>query len=256
MTTAVAERPTTVTPPGSDGVAASVQSQPASLFGKLATIAGAAQPTATGKTQQGKTVFSIGDVEAAVGPLFAHHGIVTRWSTVALDSYDQPTKEGSMRMWIAHLRVRVIDATSGESFEDEWIDVGTNPMAAASFVRKGYYKALLHLAEDADEGKADAPASGGGEKATARASSAPRTPASAPRGDRTIGPKLACERCQMAGYKNRKGYAATIWPDRIDCDGVDPEGEPQRHQRPVDVASIPEPQRFADGSPIPDDIPF
>jgi hypothetical protein len=234
---------------------------PEGLYQKLATIAKQARDEgieATGKLQHGdKKVYSIGDVEAAIGPLCADAGIVTRWSSVSLDSYEQATSNGTMRMWISHLRVKVTDAASAESFEDDWIDIGTNPMAAASFVRKGYYKALFHLAEESDEAKGEAPAAGGGQTATARASSAPQTAATPPRADRPIvGEKLPCEACAMAGYKNRKGYAAVIWPDRLDCDGVDAEGDAQRHKRKVDVSTIPEPQTFADGSPIPDEIPF
>jgi hypothetical protein len=148
-------RPKSATPNGvaaEDAGAGPTVATPAGLYEKLALITAQAHVEATGKTQQNKTVFSIGDVEKEIGRLCAEARIVTRWSSVALDSYEQATSNGTMRMWVSRLRVKVTDAVSGEAFEDEWADIGTNPMAAASFVRKGYYKALFHLAEEGDEG--------------------------------------------------------------------------------------------------------
>jgi hypothetical protein len=113
------------------------------LYQKIATVqANLGDVEATGRSQYANSAISIGDVEHALRPLLADVGVVTRWQYVGLEQLDKA-------LWRAHLRVIVSDGET--SFEDEWIDVGGNPMAATSFARKGYLKALFHLSEERDE---------------------------------------------------------------------------------------------------------
>src|SRR5436305_12183617 len=53
----------------------------------------------TGRNQFNATAISISDVEDAIRKPFALHGIVTRWSYVALEQIDKG-------LWRAHLRLR------------------------------------------------------------------------------------------------------------------------------------------------------
>jgi hypothetical protein len=128
------------------------------LYQRLATVAkqvGSLAPS--GHDQYGKTALSIYDVEEAVRKPLAEAGVITRWSYVSLTPQD--------KLWIAHLRVTLTNADDREDWaEDDWIDVGSNPMAATSFARKGYYKALFHLDDkesDADKGDRTPPATDG-----------------------------------------------------------------------------------------------
>lgn len=217
------------------------------LYDKLAAISQDAAPQVTGHTGQkmgDRPAFSIGDVESALKPLFAKYGLVTRWSTVELSSYEQPTREGTMRMWIAHLRVKVTNAAlPDESFEDEWIDIGTNPMAAASFVRKGYYKALFHLAEEGDEARGQAPADGGGTPARAQSRPEATNGRTAPHsgGDRPLGP---CVECAELGITAASGKPAAYWPPKVEgkpprCNGCEKKTDGTfyyyNHTQPVEV---------------------
>jgi hypothetical protein len=215
---------------GNDGAA--VSSPPLSLHDKICEITGKIHVKPTGQTQQGKPAFSIGDVEAEVGKLCAEYGIVTRWSMVSLESYQQATKEGEMRMWLGSMLVKVIDAASGESFEDPWIEIGTNPAAAASFNRKGYYKALFHIAEEADEAKGETAQGGNTVGDVVRRTFAPTSsPQAAQSGTTPSGGrgKVPCALCAADDMKNKKGYPAVFWPDRNDCDGVTPAGVALHH---------------------------
>lgn len=201
------------------GAGAAVDAAPASapegLYEKLALITSEAQVKATGKNEQGGLALSIADVERVIGELCGKHGVVTRWSLVSLDSYDQPLPsrevnghmvERSMRMWLSHLRVKVINASlPDESFEDEWTDIGTNPMAASSFVRKGYYRSLFHLADEADEAKGVTLAEGG----TGAAALPPAR--STGTGPRPLGP---CPECAEEGITAASGKPAAYWPPR------------------------------------------
>jgi hypothetical protein len=119
------------------------------LHQRLAAVAkqvGSLAPS--GKDQYGKEALSIYDVEEAVRAPLAEAGVITRWSYVSLEPHE--------KLWIAHLRVILANTDDpDDSTEDQWIDVGSNPMAATSFARKGYYKALFHLDDkvsDAEKG--------------------------------------------------------------------------------------------------------
>lgn len=191
------------------------------IYERIALITGEAQVKATGKTEQGGVAMSIADVERVIGDLCAKHGVVTRWTDVSLESYEQPTRNGSMRMWLRHMRVKVVNADlPDEAFEDDWTDIGTNPMAAASFVRKGYYRALFHLADEADEAKGVTPDEGGGQQVA----SGPATPRTAPQDGRTkpLGP---CPDCAEEGITAASGKPAMYWPPRKaghrpQCNGI------------------------------------
>ncbi len=99
----------------------------------------------TGQNEYKKPALSIGDVEDALRPLFAKHRVVTIWWLSELVHLDA-------RLWRAHLVCRLVNADDpNDSFQEGWQDIGSNPSAAYSFVRKGFYKALFHLADD-DEG--------------------------------------------------------------------------------------------------------
>lgn len=99
----------------------------------------------TGHNEYSKPALSISDVEEALRPLLAKHRVLTRWRRKTLERIEN-------RLWRAELIVRVVNADDGEdAFEEEWEDVGSNPSAAYSFTRKGYYKALFHLADDDED---------------------------------------------------------------------------------------------------------
>ena len=62
-----------------------------------------------------------------------------------------------------------------------------------------------------------------------RPTTPPQTrPAPAPAAD-------LCQQCQMAGFRNKRGYPPKYWPGRNgrpdQCDGVDAEGDYQNHPR-------------------------
>jgi len=141
---------TVVVPPGAEVV--HVQRK-GNVYQRLAVVQEAVSVKVTGANERGTKAISIKDTERALRDLLASHGVITRWHRINLESYEQKTSKGTMSMWRLHCRVSVINADDPEDkFEDEWEDVGTNPSAAASFTRKSYYKALLHIA-DADDDK-------------------------------------------------------------------------------------------------------
>lgn len=113
------------------------------LYERIAWVTGQLDDVkASGKNQFAAKALSIGDVEGALRPLLAQAGIVTRWSYLELEQLEKA-------LWKARLRVTVSDGE--DDFLDEWIDIGGNPMAATSFARKGYLKALFHITEADDE---------------------------------------------------------------------------------------------------------
>jgi Topoisomerase DNA binding C4 zinc finger len=122
-----------------------------SLYGRLSAVQhGLGRIPPTGKNPFGGEALSIGDVEAAIRPLLVEHGVLTLWSYVSLTQLEKG-------MWMAHLKVRLQNADDEtDCHDDEWIDVGNNPMAATSFARKGYWKALFHIAEPGDDKLPDA----------------------------------------------------------------------------------------------------
>jgi hypothetical protein len=156
----------------------------------------------SGKDQYGKVALSIYDVEEAVRKPLAEAGVITRWSYISLEPQE--------KLWIAHLAVCLVNADDPADVQiDEWIDVGSNPMAATSFARKGYYKALFHLDDkesDADKGDRTPPAEGA------------RTVASAPHGTPREEWRAPCPKCgePLAQRKSKKGefVSCTSWKSR------------------------------------------
>jgi hypothetical protein len=131
-----------------------------------AVSAAVGEITKGSKTQQGKAAMGIQDVEEALGAVMAEHGLVTEWSYIDVCIRDE-WRRGNESVFQARLKIEVVNADNpGDRISAEWTDVGSNPMAATSFTRKGYYKSLFHLAEKDDEG---APAAGGGKQKQANA---------------------------------------------------------------------------------------
>jgi hypothetical protein len=132
----------------------------ANLYQRISAITAAVGPVeATSKTAAtagGKKAVGIEDVEEALGPLLALHGVVTEWTSSAPPERIQlPARDGTFDVWMVRLRVRLINADSPDDRMDwaDWADIGSNPIAASSFARKAFYKALFHIAAAEDEGK-------------------------------------------------------------------------------------------------------
>ncbi len=107
----------------------------------------------TGQNEYKKPALSIGDVEDALRPLFAKHHVLTFWQRKALEKIGD-------RLWRAELICRLVNTDDPDDrLIGEWEDVGSNPSAAYSFVRKGFYKALFHLADDDEDAPREAAAS-------------------------------------------------------------------------------------------------
>lgn len=121
-------------------------SEAPTLHQRLAAIQADIAPIEpTGQNEYKKPALSIGDVEEALRPLFAEHGVLTRWRRKELERIEP-------RLWRAVLICRMTNTDDHEDrFEEEWEDVGSNPSAAYSFTRKGYYKAVFHLADASDD---------------------------------------------------------------------------------------------------------
>lgn len=117
------------------------------LYQKIAQVSKAVgQVEATSKNQYGKEAIGIGDAENAVRDALADAGIVTIWSNPEIADI------GQGKLWQATLHVVVVNADNpAERVEADWLDVGGNAAAACSFARKGFYKALLHMAVNEDE---------------------------------------------------------------------------------------------------------
>jgi hypothetical protein len=128
--------------------------------------------TATSKTAStagSKPAVGIDDVEEALGPLLASHGVVTEWSSAAApERISLPARDGTFDVWMVRLKVRLVNADTPEDSTDwaEWADIGSNPIAGSSFARKAFYKALFHLAAAEDEGKPAARDQGSAPRAT------------------------------------------------------------------------------------------
>lgn len=119
----------------------------------LAITAEVNEVKATSKDERGKRAIGIADVEDVVADAAVRHGVVFRWSNLTVEPIDEPKRDGSTyRLWMERLRITAENADDPDDhFEDEWVDVGTNPMASTSFARKGYYKSLFHITEEGDE---------------------------------------------------------------------------------------------------------
>lgn len=144
------------------------------LHRRLDAVMGAVEGIkATGKNEYKNPALSIGDVEQVVRPLLARHGVVIRFRLAG----DTALVRLDGRLWQTNLVVRVVNADDpGDHFEDLWSDIGATPSAAYSFTRKGYLKALLHLAEGDDDGDSSGAADhAAGSRAQARQGTPPRT---------------------------------------------------------------------------------
>jgi hypothetical protein len=104
---------------------------------------------ATGTNQFSATALSIGDVEGALRPLLSRAGIVIRFAYATDASGKARLDPIDKGLWQAQLQAAV--SGGGEDFQEDWADIGGNPMAATSFARKGYLKALFHITEAGDE---------------------------------------------------------------------------------------------------------
>lgn len=188
------------------------------------------------RNQYNRAAIGIEDVEEALAPVLASHGLVTAWRYISLDFLPDAAR-GNEQVWQAHLGVELINADDPEDrVTGEWIDIGSNPMAATSFARKGYYKATFHLAAEGDEGP---PAQRGNQQ---RGSSTPqrRTTRSLPIEGR------ACPDCSdqlTIVYRDGKGSFIGHKTSR-DCRWrPDPEHERElRDAAPADPDPLPKPQ--------------
>lgn len=124
--------------------------------------------TKTGKDSRNNKAVSIGDVEKIVSKALVNHGVITRWADASPPgSHVEKGKNGEYLVWTRHMQVTLVNADDpNDTVTDEWTDMGTSVMAAASFCRKGYYKALFHLVDDTEEGS-DNRSAGSGESAPA-----------------------------------------------------------------------------------------
>lgn len=128
------------------------------VYQRLALVQSQITVRVTGKNEKEKPAISIQDTERALRDLLVENGIVTVWGFDKRESYVQPTRSGQMTMWHVSGNVRVVNADKAEDFFSEPVgDVGTNPSAAMSFARKGFYKSLFHIAEKDDDKIRDEP---------------------------------------------------------------------------------------------------
>ena len=175
---------------------------------------------ATGENQQKKAAVSVYDVENAIRELFAKEGILTRWSFVSMERYKEPIKAGIMTMFSLTLRVKFVNALDpSDQFEDEWTDVGNSPAGAASFVRKGYYKALFHLAAEGDDKVPDYRDAGDSQEM--------------PGVDRPWKEGDLCPECAKVGRKRRfKPAAGGPRKGELQCSFQDQDDHWQHHEPP------------------------
>lgn len=127
-----------------------VTPNPRTVYQRLAQVSAEVGVKATGKTAQGTPTLSIADVEDALRPLLAKHGLVTgyHWNAPPLIV----GTEGKLTLWQADLTVWVATVDgAGDRLEDRVFDIGSSPSAAVSFALKRYYRALFHLADAEDE---------------------------------------------------------------------------------------------------------
>lgn len=124
---------------------------------RIAAITGEIKIAATGKTERGQRTISIGDVDAALGPLMAKHGVIShyRFLSEPTVAYELPTRnEGTLRMWKVHIEgvisSVVHDGDHPEHISSELWDIGSSPSGAVSFALKRWLRALFKLAEDDD----------------------------------------------------------------------------------------------------------
>lgn len=195
----------------------------------------------TGRDQFGNRAHSIDDIEEALRPLLAEAGLAILWTQPEPPSVISPA--GSHLLWQVHLRARVIHAASGEAVELDWHDVGSSPMAASSFARKGLLKALFHVAGEEEPTAVEVPS---------RPAPAPRPvvhprdevppppePEDAPPPPPAPSPNgLECVQCAARGIRSRKGYPAKYWPGKygdVQCDGYDTVAEKYLNHRPPAV---------------------
>lgn len=133
---------------------------------RIAAITGEVKVDATGKTERGQRTISIGDVDAALGPLMAKHGVVSDYEFIdePVVAYEMPTRnEGTLRMWKVHIRgivaradcrneiAEAADKESDPPIARELWDIGSSPSGAVSFALKRWLRALFKLAEDDDQ---------------------------------------------------------------------------------------------------------
>lgn len=129
--------------------------RPATLHQRLAAITGEVKIVGTGKTDRGQRTISIGDVDEALGPLMAKHGVVSDYEFLdpPVILYEQPTRgEGLLRVFLVHLLGIATNADDqGDRIERSLFDIGTSPSAAVSFALKRWHRALFKLVEDDDQ---------------------------------------------------------------------------------------------------------
>ena len=99
---------------------------------------------ATSTNQYGKVAIGIADVEDELREQFSSRKILTFWDTLKIEQLNPENK-----LFGVTLKVTLVNAEDpSDKNEGTSIDIGTNPMAAASFAVKGYYKRLFHLGDD------------------------------------------------------------------------------------------------------------
>lgn len=160
---------------GTEPEPASVPNPERNLYQRLlaitAEVGRVAATSKTASTAGGKKAIGIEDVEEALGPLMAAHGVFTEWREGGPpERIVLPAKEGTYDVWRVHMRVRLVNADNPELCTEwaDWWDIGSNPTAGSSFARKKAYKAYFHLAAAEDEGKPAVRDSDGGSAARPR----------------------------------------------------------------------------------------
>lgn len=160
------------------------------LYQRLASIAGEVKGIkATGRTAQNmgnQSTLSISDIEDALRPLMAKHGVVVRHSWNAEPKVVEQSERG-FKVYQVDLTIRAINADDpADAVEDRVIDFASSPSGGVSFALKRYYRALFHLADDEESpqaGVAERPSSAlrGGSAPAPRAPQGP--PAAAPKSE-------------------------------------------------------------------------
>jgi hypothetical protein len=164
----------------------------------LAVQAGIESVKVTGKTQQGKPVSSIDDVEEALGDLFLSAGVFTTytWNEPAQIVLSQG-EEGKNKVWSGDITYIYVNADDPEErLEVRTFDVGSNPSAAVSAAIKRLQRGTFHLMSDG-EGNDNYVASGSAPATTYQSSSS---------GDR---PK--CPSCGSDIWESRYGDDPKDW---------------------------------------------
>jgi hypothetical protein len=96
-----------------------------------------------------RPALSIGDVDKALGPKFAEHGVVSDY-TFSGQPILVESSQGKLWMVSLLITLRNVDDEK-DTIQATVYDIGSNISAAVSFALKRYYRALFKLVEDDDQ---------------------------------------------------------------------------------------------------------